>query len=211
MVGLVVWLTMGPLGASPTGLNNIPTVDKPPQKVLVWQQWSNFASGEDTVTMLGIKYGLTKELEIGLDGPIGPSPVGPMQFQAKYTFPTERPDQTKFCLGVANVTGNAGKANPIFPYVVAAQQFPASRGTARGHLGFAPQRDANQLFLGVDYSSRPGLLWRADYIHNFDAETNLSSVGLLHEFQRHFAVEFWVSFPETGPDTVWTLKFDFLP
>jgi len=49
-------LYAGPAFATATGLNNIPTADVVPEKVLVLQYYGNFASGAGPDHFLGFKY-----------------------------------------------------------------------------------------------------------------------------------------------------------
>ncbi len=59
-----------PVWATSTGLNNIPTADVVPEKVLVFQYFGNIADDNKPDHFTGFKYGLMKNVEIGLDGRI---------------------------------------------------------------------------------------------------------------------------------------------
>ena len=58
--------------ATSTGLNNIPTADVVPDKVLVFQYFSDFGTDNVPDHFVGFKYGLMNNIEIGLDGRIFP-------------------------------------------------------------------------------------------------------------------------------------------
>ena len=66
------FLITAPVWATPTRLNNIPTVDVVPEKVLVFQYFGNIADDSKPDHFAGFKYGLMKNVEIGLDGRIFP-------------------------------------------------------------------------------------------------------------------------------------------
>ena len=53
----LVFVTSGWLGASPSGLNNIPTVDVTPRNVLVLQGWGDFAHGASPVYLARLSLG----------------------------------------------------------------------------------------------------------------------------------------------------------
>ena len=59
-----------PVWATSTGLNNIPTADVVPENVLVFQYFSELGNDNVPDHFAGFKYGLMKNVEIGLDGRI---------------------------------------------------------------------------------------------------------------------------------------------
>lgn len=202
IVGLVALTWATGAFASPSGLNNIPTADTASAGVLVLQAYSNLSSGDKTTFTAGAKYGLMPNLEIGVDYGIAPD-SGPVVFQAKKAWwPGE--GQTGYCLGIAGVTDNWSKHHP-FPYGVISHKFT---DLDRGHIGFAPQEDAQQFFVGYDHQF-PQFLLRADYVRDTDASSNMYSIGGLFP-TKWGAGEAWVTRVDgDDDDTIFTLKLDY--
>ena len=61
-------LAAGPIWGSPTGLNNIPTADVVPKGLLVFQYYSFIAANGRADHFGAFKYGLSSNIEVGLDG-----------------------------------------------------------------------------------------------------------------------------------------------
>jgi hypothetical protein len=201
---LVVALVPVAALASPSGLNNIPTADTCTPKVLVLQAYSNFGSDMKTSYTAGAKYGAAKGLEVGVDYQFAPDgSTGPINLQVKQAWwPGDA--QTGYCLGLAGITGDWGEHH-VFPYGVVSHKFNT---LDRGHIGFAPQQDAQQFFVGYDHQFESALL-RADYVRNDDADSNMYSLGALVP-TKWGAVEGWVSRVDAASDnTVFTLKLDY--
>lgn len=70
--------------AEPTGLNNIPTTDVVPEKILVLQGKSDFGHTRNADFLAGFKFGAWKDLEVSLDQKVGDNPHRDPAFQAKY-------------------------------------------------------------------------------------------------------------------------------
>ncbi len=191
--------------ASPSGLNNIPTADIAPYRVVVLQAWSNFAEGEDTSHFVGAKAGATKDLEVGLDAKASPD-GGPLTAQIKYRLPP-LPKRPQLALGLANLSTDRDRAGDPMPYLVATQAVSLSW---RVHLGYSAQKHTSGLFLGADFTASPALLLRADWVRP-GSDDALGSLGALWAPpDQPFALEAWASFPASPPSaTVFTLKLDF--
>jgi hypothetical protein len=191
--------------ASPSGLNNIPTADLAPYRVVVLQAWSNFANGADTFYFVGAKAGATRDLEVGLDAKASPD-GGPLTAQVKYRLPA-LPQRPQLALGLANLSTDRDRAGEPMPYVVATQVLAPA---ARAHLGYSAQKEATGVFLGADFAACPGLLLRADWVRP-GSDDALSSLGALWTPpDQLFALEAWASFPAGPPSaTVLTLKLDY--
>lgn len=201
---LVVALVPVAVFASPSGLNNIPTADTCPANILVLQAYSNFGSDMKTTYTGGAKYGVVPGLEVGVDYQFAPDgSTGPINLQAKKAWwPGD--GMTGYCVGVAGVTDNWSK-HDVFPYGVISHKF---NNLDRGHIGYAPQDDADQFFVGYDHQFEAALL-RADYVRNDDADSNMYSIGALVP-TKWGAIEGWVSRIDAATDdTVFTLKLDY--
>ncbi|MBU3911497.1 MAG: hypothetical protein KKD90_02820, partial [Candidatus Omnitrophica bacterium] len=93
--------------ATPTGLNNIATADVVPEKILVLQAFAEVGKDNKPDYFTGFKYGLVKNLEIGLDGRVFPESAleEVIKAQAKYRF--EFGESTSIALGIANIGDRA--------------------------------------------------------------------------------------------------------
>lgn len=221
---LVIWT--GTTWATTTGLNNIPTADVVPRGWLVWQQINNIGGDQPWRHTAGFKYGLSHNLEVGLDGLLkhshqdasgagvtgaGGAPAYPFTFQAKYRIES-RTSGLAFALGVANLSTNTAKAGkPVF-YGAAARDFKPFRG----HLGYLLQSGGsgapnnNTFFAGVDKAVNRRLTLRADWLQINHRSDSLSSLGFIYKVSDQFLIEGWYSLPTTnGVHNTFTLKFDF--
>ncbi len=204
MMGGMAW-------ASPSGLNNIPTVDVAPQNVLVLQTWGNFMDGAGPVYVAGLKYGLPAGIEIGLDSRVDSGDSGPLTGQVKWRLPLpgEAPPYA-ILAGVANVSDDRDKAGEADPYLVSGFDF----GFARLSLGYSFQKDNHSVFAGVDKSltlQSRALVLRADVRQIDDGDEWLASAGLLHELPLNFIFEGWVS-ASTADDAeeIYTAKLNYV-
>ncbi len=210
-VGGLSVVICGMAQASPTGLNNIPTVDVAPRNVLVLQTWANIANDAKPAYVAGLKYGLLTDVEIGLDSRIDSGDSGPLTAQAKWRLPL--PAETcpfALLVGVANLSDDRDDAGETDPYLVSG----CNLGPVRLSLGYSFQNDNNSLFAGVDklisFQSRD-LILRADVRQIHDGEEWLASGGLLHELPLNLIVEGWVSASTAdGTDEVYTLKMNWV-
>jgi hypothetical protein len=204
MIGGMAW-------ASPSGLNNIPTVDVAPRNVLVLQTWGNFMRGASPAYVAGLKYGLPAGIEIGLDSRVDSGDSGPLTGQAKWRLPLpgEAPPYAML-VGVANVSDDRDKAGEADPYLVSGFDF----GFARLSLGYSFQKDNDSVFAGVDKTvtvQSRALVLRADVRQIDDGDEWLASAGLLHELPLDFVFEGWVS-ASTADDAeeAYTVKLNYV-
>ena len=191
--------------ASPSGLNNIPTADTCTPGILVMQAYSNTRSEGGASFSVGAKYGVVKGIEVGVDYQLAPEgSTGPLNGQVKGAWWTED-GTTGLCLGLAGITNDWDEHHP-FPYGVISHKFSP---LDRGHIGYAPQKDAQQFFLGYDHQF-PGALLRTDFVRDTDNDVSMYSLGALVPTSWG-AWEGWVSRVDTDEDddTVFTLKVDF--
>jgi hypothetical protein len=203
-------LHAAPVFATATGLNNIPTADVVPERVLVLQYFSNMAKGVGPDHFLGFKYGPIRNVEIGLDGRVSSTERDRDEFlaaQGKIRF--EPAENLAVALGVANL-GNWARAGREFPYAVLTRDF----GLFRAHLGGTVQKDNEGLFGGIDKTVQlfdRDLILRGDVIQVNDRDDIIASVGFLYDLGRDVLIESWVSFPSgSGQEDVLTLKLDFV-
>jgi hypothetical protein len=215
--------------ATSTGLNNIPTTDTVPENVLVFQTWGNFAGGERPQQFVGFKYGLFKDLEIGVDWKANDRPHGHAMFQAKYAFDIE-PDLLRGVVGVAELSDNREHNGEFFPYAATSLDLKSFRL----HFGYASQPHNERFFGGIDKTVSfldRNLMLRFDGIHTNDKEDMLFSAGFLYELwphgggedtqdsgllgaldriARNMALESWVTLPSNGEKEVYTVKLNYV-
>jgi hypothetical protein len=180
---------------SASGLNNIPTADVVGERHVVLQQWTNFGTNQGPTQYIGVKGSPYKNIEVGLDGKIGPTHDvrGPLLAQGKIRVPVEQWG-TAFALGAANMNGDSDRAGRIFPYAVVSQEITK---LARTHFGFDWQDDNEGFFAGLD-TTIP--LFDRDFVPRIDViQSNhrrdlLGSVGFLYSMHQYFILEGWYSF-----------------
>ncbi|MBI3910281.1 MAG: hypothetical protein HY320_05030 [Armatimonadetes bacterium] len=220
-LSLILGVTL-PAGATPTGLNNIPTADVVPRRVLVLQQFTNGGVSQTFFYTGGFKYGVAKNLEVGLDARLGKSnadapslgvggaggaPSRPVA-QVKYRLPLGSPDLA-FGVGIANVGASTRTAGHPAYYGV----FSSKLGDGHGHLGFLGQRASDNLFVGYDRKLGSRTTLRADLLRglNGDGSAWLGSIGFITQLQSDFLVESWVSLPgQSSVRETFTLKFNYV-
>lgn len=199
------------LFSSPSGLNNIPTADVVPEKVLVVQGWGNFSQGESPVYYVGAKYGPLKGVEIGIDGMVGSDDTGPGTFQIKSQLPFFGEESTFMPLvGVANISMDTDKAGKVNPYLVLTSDFDF----LRVHLGYFFQEDNDGAFGGIDKTIQlfgNDFVFRADVLAINDNDDVLGSVGFLYVLPWNFVLESWVSFSsQDDQDETLTVKLNYV-
>ncbi|MBW8016451.1 MAG: hypothetical protein FVQ82_09705 [Planctomycetes bacterium] len=195
--------------ATPTGLNNIPTADVVFERVLVFQYFNNMAKNSKTEHFTGFKYGLMKNVEVGLDGRIFPEKSSHENLvgQAKMRF--ELSDGLALALGVSNL-GDRDKAGSESPYSVLSY----STSFCRLHFGGTTQNDNEGFFAGIDKTftllDRDFTL-RSDIIQTNDQRDTTTSAGFIYDLGSNFLLESWMSFPsESGKEDVFTLKLNYV-
>lgn len=200
--GAVVWGAVA--FASPTGLNNIPTADVVPHKVLVLQSWAAFDG--DTSWLTGFKYGPAKNWEVGLDDAVaGAGSAGAPTLQAKYRVPLQ--EGAALALGAANISNDRDRYGGVFPYGVVS----AALAHVNGHLGYAWQKDNHGLFVGVDGAVGEKLTLRADWRQVADGDESVASLGFIRELSPRWLVEGWASFPTAeGAENGYVIKCDYV-
>jgi hypothetical protein len=187
--------------ATPTGLNNIPTADVVGEKVLVWQAYTEVGEDNKPDYFTGFKYGLIKNLEIGLDGRIFPEATHEetLAGQIKYRFSFH--ERMAVALGAANL-GDRAKLGWEDYYLVLTQNL----GFLRAHLGGRLQRDNEGGFAGLDKTVKllkNDFTLRTDFIQTNDGHETTSSTGFIYDFGHNFLLEGWISFPtESGKEDI---------
>lgn len=195
--------------ASPTGLNNISTADVVPEKVLVLQSYSDFGEDNKPDHFIGFKYGLIKNLEVGLDGRIFPEADLEewVKGQIKYRF--EFNETTAVSAGVANL-GDRARLGWEDYYLVFTHNF----GFLRAHLGGTVQRDNEGGFAGLDKTFKlfdRDFTLRTDIIETNDSHDITNSVGFMYDLGNNIIFESWVSFPgQSGKENVSTIKLNYV-
>ncbi len=195
--------------ATPSGLNNIPTADVVPEKVLVLQGIVDVGENKRPDWTVGFKYGLIKNLEVGLDGRIFPEDdlEETLKGQIKYRF--EFNEKAALAAGVANL-GDRAKLGWEDYYLAFSYDF----GFLRAHLGGTLQRDNEGGFAGLDKTVpflERDLTLRADVIETNDSHDTTASVGFIYDLGFNVLLESWVSLPsQSGKEDVSTIKLDYV-
>ncbi|MHC4214055.1 MAG: hypothetical protein ACYSWP_11845 [Planctomycetota bacterium] len=195
--------------ATSTGLNNIPTADVVPEKVLVFQYITDL--GEDNVPdhFTGFKYGPAKNIEIGLDGRIFPekSLEETLVAQAKLRF--EFTEELSTAVGITNLGDRASAGNEA-PFAVLSYDFHF----LRTHFGGTYQDDNEGLFAGIDKTFKfleRDLTLRSDIIQTNERRDTTTSVGFIYDLGHNFLIESWMSFPtQSGKENVATIKLNYV-
>jgi hypothetical protein len=210
----------GPLAASSSGLNNIPTADTAGNGVLVFQGYSTFGEGQRPVDIVAFKFGIDpwagaewrNRFEVGMDSRYAPGGAGPGVMQFKYTTQAG-PGLPAVCVGVANLGATAeqrGRSGQTFSYAVVTQDFHSFRA----HGGYALQaQHNNSALLGVDKTvpvAGHTVMFRADAIQINRQHDWAASVGGITAIGKHFALEAWVIQPTQRQRTGITLKLNFI-
>ena len=200
--------------ATSTGLNNIPTVDTPPDRTLVIQAFDNLGDDRRPDYVAGFKMGLRpwgQRFEWGLDGRLGSGDEGPAVFQVKYAVqPWEK--LPTVALGAANIAvteDDRRRAGQAFKFPVLTQDFQ----WLRAHAGFGFQRDNNAAFFGLDKTLKVlerDLMLRSDVIQIQDQQQWMGSAGFIYFVHQNFAVESWVSQPFDHGKSVFTNKLNLI-
>ena len=205
---ILLLLVAGPLAATPTGLNNIPTADVVPHRTVAVQAFSSFgpganqfaANGPDEHSFwLGFKTGWDFslfQLEWGMDSPVITGPSGPLLFQTKAHFsPWEKGD---IALGVAAIAlTDIDRGPDPFSYVMLAHDF----GFFRAHAGYGLQTQANTWLFGLDRTWKVfdrNFNLNVDLVQAADESFWLPAVGWKYDLSKHIVLEWWSNFPEQG-------------
>ncbi len=195
--------------ASPTGLNNIPTADVVPKKVLVLQAYTEVGDNNKPDYFTGFKYSPLENLEVGLDGRIFPEASLEEQLKGQIKYRFKFGEQTAVAFGVANL-GDRAKLGWEDYYAVFTHDF----GFIRAHLGGTLQRDNEGGFAGLDKTLElfeKDLTLRADIIETNDSHNITSSVGFIYDLGYNFLLENWVSFPtQSEKEDFFTIKIDYV-
>lgn len=206
---LAICFAASPVMATSTGLNNIPTADVVPEKVLVFQYFSNMAENTKAEYFTGFKYGPFKNIEIGLDGKIFPEKSSEENLvgQAKMRF--EFSKDLAVALGITNL-GDRDKAGKEYPFGVLSYD----ANLFRVHFGGTTQNDNEGFFAGIDKTVslfERDFTFRSDIIQANDQRDTTTSVGFIYDIGHDFLIESWMSFPsESGKEDVLTIKLNYV-
>lgn len=195
--------------ATSTGLNNIPTADVVPERTLVYQWFSNLSNNGKPAHFTGFKYGLMKNVEIGLDGRVFPEKNAEENLVAQGKIALQLCPSLAFAVGVTNL-GDRAKAGYEAPFGVLSKDF----GFFRAHFGGTTQRNNEGIFAGLDTTFtflNRDLTLRGDLIQTNDRDDITTSAGFIYDLGRNFLLETWVSFPtESGKEEVATIKLNYV-
>ena len=198
-----------PAWATSTGLNNIPTADVVPKKVLVFQYFNELGNDNVPDHFAGFKYGLMDNIEVGLDGRIFPEKAKEENLVAQGKIRFELSDKLALGLGITNL-GDRDKAGAEFPFAVLSQDMDF----LRVHFGGTSQDDNEGFFGGIDktigFRDRD-LMLRSDIIQVNNQKDIITSFGFIYDLGNNFLVESWMSFPsESGKEDVLTIKLNYV-
>ena len=211
LISIILFLSIitAPGWATSTGLNNIPTADVVPERVLVYQFFSNLGNNSKPDHFTGFKYGLLKNIEIGLDGRVFPEKAKEENLVAQGKIRFELSPSLAIAGGITNL-GNRAKAGRESPFGVLSKDF----GFLRAHFGGTAQRGNQGVFAGIDKTFKfldRDLTLRSDLIQTNDRQDTTTSAGFIYDLGRNFLLESWVSFPtESGKEEVATIKLNYV-
>jgi len=202
-------LLCGTAMASPSGLNNIPTADVVPEKILVLQGYGHLAHGSRPDWWGGFKFGPLRNLEIGFDGQLNPDPSSEGALVGQFKYRVQPLENTAVAAGVANL-GDKSRSGEIDYYAVVSQDL----NYLRVHLGATFQRDNEGIFAGLD-STFPmfdrDFTLRTDLRQTNERDDLLGSLGFMYDLGWNFIVETWGSFPsQGGSENILTLKLNYV-
>lgn len=220
---VLVFLPLTPVGATPTGLNQIPTADTVPHRTIVFQEYTDFIHDKEPTHSVGFKAGLFDVIEYGMDRKVGPHTSGANLFQIKLKFDPARVgwkgNLPILSGGIGNVAwtrrGRHLSGQP-FPYLVSSYQIRIKEmDWLRAHLGFGFQTNNEGVFFGFDRDIFKGFTLKTDYLTVNNGRDLLTSVGFLYEpglkFPFNIAIEGWYSV-STQPkrENDFLLKFNYI-
>ena len=195
--------------STPTGLNNIPTADVVGERTIVLQSFSHFGHRQRPGHWLGFKMNpFIRNVEIGMDRRVGPSPSGANLFQVKYKLDLKDP-LPDLGVGVANMVftrhGRRLSGQP-YPYFAWTKDFKYFRGTA----GAGFQANNEGAFIGLDKTIFKKLTLRTDALQVNNGKDLLGSLGFLLELPFNFALESWYSAStDTQSEDYFLVKIDY--
>lgn len=208
-VVVCIFLTVSSAWATSTGLNNIPTADVVPEKVLVFQYFNELGNDNVPDHFVGFKYGLMKNVEIGLDGRIFPEKSKEENLVAQGKIRFELSDMSSIAVGITNL-GDHDKAGAEFPFAVLTHDL----GFMRAHFGGTTQDDNKGFFGGIDKTVKfldRDFMFRSDIIQVNNQNDTIASVGFIYDLGHNFLIESWTSFPtERGRDDYVTIKLNYV-
>jgi hypothetical protein len=225
--------------ANPSGLNNIPTADTTPEKMVVLQTYGTVLGQAPGDFAIGFKTGLDfkyAHVEFGADSNLIPGQGGPVTAQAKLAVPLGDHLPT-LAIGGANTTFrdvDRARAGDEFFYAVATEDL----GWFRVHGGCGLQSGLALPFAGIDKTfqykkqvpagdgktmgdSKSGkammmetksidlFTLRGDVIEQPD-HSFLYSAGVLIPVCKFFVFETWANLPDNGTSPSWTIKGNFI-
>jgi hypothetical protein len=195
--------------ATSTGLNNIPTADVVSERTLVYQWFSNLGNNSKPAHFTGFKYGLMKNVEIGLDGWVFPEKAAEDNLVAQGKIRFEFSPSLAIAGGITNL-GDRAKAGRESPFGVLSKDF----GLFRAHFGGTVQRNNEGIFAGLDKTFKflnRDLTLRGDLIQTNDRDDITTSAGFIYDIGHNFLLESWVSFPtESDKEEVATIKLNYV-
>lgn len=213
-----LWKAQSVCGTS-SGLNNIPTADTPPDRVLVIQEINTLGPDRAPDYALGFKMGLEPfgfgrefhtKFEWGLDSQIAPDDAGPAVFQAKVAMQPWKslPALAGGAANIAVTDDDRAQAGEAFKFLVLSQDFKV----LRLHGGYGWQPHGNTPFFGIDKTFKVfgrDLMLRSDAIQIQNNSQWLASFGGIYFINKDWAFESWVSVPVERGDPSTTLKLNF--
>ena len=211
LISIILFFSIvtAPGWATSTGLNNIPTADVVPERVLVYQFFTDLKNDSKPDHFMGFKYGLLKNVEIGFDSRVSPEKAKEGNFVAQGKVRFELSSSLAIAAGITNL-GDRAKAGRESPFGVLSKDF----GFFRAHFGGTAQRDNEGFFCGIDKTFEflnRDLTLRGDLIQTNDRHDTTASAGFVYDLCRNILLESWVSFPsESGRDNVATIKLNYV-
>ncbi len=179
-----------------SGLALIPTTDTVGAKQygIEFQTDGSITHPKADTFILNTEYGITDNVEAGIDYDFSSGVDSRILFNAKYRFLKSADEKQAFAIGICNLTSK-NKSNP---YLVGTQDFKI----LRGHVGLMEIDEKTRYFIGIDRDINDKLNIMADYTSGDD---NYSSIGANYQITDKFGVLAGVQLPNSGGETLFTL------
>ena len=159
------------------------------------QEDSNAQTTFDTAAkFFNTEFGLTKNLEAGVDLDITDEAHSRAIGNAKYRFELGSNTRVAVAFGVQGIDGR----RKTMPFVTASLPL----GHNRIHIGALRSEENTRLFGGIDLPLNKKLTLLADYVSGNEF---FASAGVSYAFTEQFSLLTYAQFPNDGSDTVYSV------
>ncbi len=178
------------------GLVLIPTADTVGAKQygIEFQTDGSMTQLKADAFILNTEYGITDNVEAGIDYDFSSGVDSRVLFNAKYCFLKSADEKQAIAIGICNLTSK-NKSNP---YLIGTKDFKI----LRGHVGLMEIDEKTRYFVGIDHDINDKCSVMTDYTSGND---NYSSIGTNYQITDKFGVLAGIQLPNNGGETLFTL------